>query len=133
MSDYTDIIRMCADQMVREGKILGAGMGNTTANTADANSLTVEKLQAAMRLLRDIPPRPAIDLYSHELGDQCYILTIPKDSAFWLAYRGGRQIVVVPEKQIDDIYHQIREAGIDVRFKPRFPESSVDDAKADQA
>lgn len=128
MGDYTEILRLCADQMVREGKILGAGMVNTTANTTDSQNLTIEKLEAVMRQFRDLPPRPAIDLFGHNLGDQCYTLKVPKETEFFRQHGESRQMVIVPETRIDEIYHVLRDAGIDVRLKPRLRDSQSDAA-----
>jgi hypothetical protein len=79
-------------------------------------SLTIEKIQAAIRLIQDIPPRPAIDLFGHDLStdvaytfDDCKVL--PKSE---------RKMVIVPRSKLQETYRALLDSGIDVRLEPRY-------------
>jgi hypothetical protein len=123
MSDYTDILRACAEADLRAGR---SGILNMTSNSIAPSSatLTIEALESIQRAMRDIPPRPAIDLYGHALGtDQCFTIDVPEElRPFSLS---GRQLVIVPETRIDEIYRELRAAGVDVRLKPRMSACAV--------
>ena len=58
------------------------------------------------------------DLYPHDLPDleACYILDIAKTG---LTPKTDRKLLVVPRARMIDIYHRLREGGVDVLLEPR--------------
>lgn len=91
--------------------------GNTSANTAPENTLTAEKLMAAIRALPELPPPPMFDLYGSPGLDQCYEITPPDD----LRPPGtkGRRFLVCPKDTLDFWAYELRRHGADVRVEPR--------------
>jgi len=102
--------------MVNKFSVIDWGEPNTTARSVPENSLTLEKLQAAMRLIRDIPPPPRIDLYPQDVDpEKCFQINRSRVGSFI-----DREMWIVPRKQLINIYRQMKNAGIDVILEPRY-------------
>jgi hypothetical protein len=100
--------------------------GNTSASTGPENTLTVAKLQAAMReaehIMANAPPPPHFDLYGHMLDDVTGYELAAEIRPPHLRGTPARRTLVVPRNQIDRWAYELRRMGADVRVEPRIPE-----------
>lgn len=100
--------------------VIDWGESNTTARNVPENSLTLEKLQAAMRIVRDLPPPPRIDLYPQDLDAQ-QVFKIDSSRLPHAPFtKSGREMWLAPRARLNEVYRAMLDAGVDVRLEPRY-------------
>ncbi len=92
----------------------------STVNNADANSsFTFADLQEAQRLLDKKFPVPHVDLWPHDLPENAmYELKTEATDVLSMWITDGRRQLIVPRTKLLEIFHMMKDAGIDVRLQP---------------
>jgi hypothetical protein len=87
--------------------------------TSTGSALTMDKLREAVAILKELPPRPAFDLWPHDLPS-ADMYELKGGIAGELGYiTKGRRQLVVPRARLELSAYELRLAGADVRVEPK--------------
>jgi len=94
---------------------------NNTGNIGASGTLTIKKIRDMLDALPPALPAPRYDLYPHDMPDNNLMYTINRSGnvGFYFGQDISRHMLIVPRSRMMAIYHELRNAGIDVMLEPR--------------
>jgi hypothetical protein len=100
---------------------------NNTGSAGASGTLTIKKIRDMMDALPPDLPAPRYDLYPHDLPDNNLMYTINRSGnpSLYIGQDISRHMLIVPRSRMMAIYHDLRNAGIDVMLEPRVAEPTT--------